>query len=121
MDFLIHWPPGPVVATVQCQGLSCRRTIMKTCPKLLAAISSSMKIMKLGPNNVGNYIQELSDIVMVPRSTSLLVLLSSILAKGCSWGLYTLQPDKRALHNMTHLSYLNYDLTFQVTVLVMQT
>ena len=21
MDFLIHWPPGPVVATVQCQGL----------------------------------------------------------------------------------------------------
>ena len=24
MDFLIHWPPGPVVATVQCQGL-CRR------------------------------------------------------------------------------------------------
>ena len=19
MDFLIHWPPGPVVATVQCQ------------------------------------------------------------------------------------------------------
>ena len=31
MDFLIHWPPGPVVATVQCQGLrvkwgvSCQR------------------------------------------------------------------------------------------------
>ena len=23
VDFLIHWPPGPVVATVQCQGLSC--------------------------------------------------------------------------------------------------
>ena len=23
MDFLIHWPPGPVVATVQCQGLNC--------------------------------------------------------------------------------------------------
>ena len=23
MDFLIHWPPGPVVATVQCQGLPC--------------------------------------------------------------------------------------------------
>ena len=23
MDFLIHWPPGPVVATVQCQGLYC--------------------------------------------------------------------------------------------------
>ena len=22
MDFLIHWPPGPVVATVQCQGLN---------------------------------------------------------------------------------------------------
>ena len=22
MDFLIHWPPGPVVATVQCQGLT---------------------------------------------------------------------------------------------------
>ena len=22
MDFLIHWPPGPVVATVQCQGLA---------------------------------------------------------------------------------------------------
>ena len=21
VDFLIHWPPGPVVATVQCQGL----------------------------------------------------------------------------------------------------
>ena len=21
MDFLIHWPPGPVVATVECQGL----------------------------------------------------------------------------------------------------
>ena len=21
MDFLIHWPPGPVLATVQCQGL----------------------------------------------------------------------------------------------------
>ena len=21
MDSLIHWPPGPVVATVQCQGL----------------------------------------------------------------------------------------------------
>ena len=21
LDFLIHWPPGPVVATVQCQGL----------------------------------------------------------------------------------------------------
>ena len=21
MDFLIHWPPGPVVPTVQCQGL----------------------------------------------------------------------------------------------------
>ena len=21
MDFLIHWPPGPMVATVQCQGL----------------------------------------------------------------------------------------------------
>ena len=21
MDFLIHWPPGPVVTTVQCQGL----------------------------------------------------------------------------------------------------
>ena len=21
MDFLIHWPPGPVVAAVQCQGL----------------------------------------------------------------------------------------------------
>ena len=21
MDFLIHWPPGPVVATVQCQSL----------------------------------------------------------------------------------------------------
>ena len=21
MDFLIHWPLGPVVATVQCQGL----------------------------------------------------------------------------------------------------
>ena len=21
MDFLIHWPPGPVVATVQCKGL----------------------------------------------------------------------------------------------------
>ena len=21
MDFLIHWPPGPVVATVQCQGM----------------------------------------------------------------------------------------------------
>ena len=21
MDFLIHWPPGPVVATVQWQGL----------------------------------------------------------------------------------------------------
>ena len=24
MDFLIHWPPGPVVATVQCQGLQCQ-------------------------------------------------------------------------------------------------
>ena len=24
MDFLIHWPPGPVVATVQCQGLQGR-------------------------------------------------------------------------------------------------
>ena len=23
VDFLIHWPPGPVVATVQCQGLYC--------------------------------------------------------------------------------------------------
>ena len=23
VDFLIHWPPGPVVATVQCQGLLC--------------------------------------------------------------------------------------------------
>ena len=22
VDFLIHWPPGPVVATVQCQGLT---------------------------------------------------------------------------------------------------
>ena len=22
MDFLIHWLPGPVVATVQCQGLT---------------------------------------------------------------------------------------------------
>ena len=22
VDFLIHWPPGPVVATVQCHGLS---------------------------------------------------------------------------------------------------
>ena len=22
VDFLIHWPPGPVVATVQCQGLA---------------------------------------------------------------------------------------------------
>ena len=22
MDFLFHWPPGPVVATVQCQGLT---------------------------------------------------------------------------------------------------
>ena len=22
MDFLIHWPPGPVVATVQCQDRS---------------------------------------------------------------------------------------------------
>ena len=21
VDFLIHWPPGPVVATVQCQGV----------------------------------------------------------------------------------------------------
>ena len=29
VDFLIHWPPGPVVATVQCQGLSCIiRTIL---------------------------------------------------------------------------------------------
>ena len=25
MDFLIHWPPGPVVATVQCQGLESER------------------------------------------------------------------------------------------------
>ena len=25
MDFLIHWPPGPVVATVQCQGLLLRK------------------------------------------------------------------------------------------------
>ena len=27
MDFLIHWPPGPVVATVQCQGLLCEAKI----------------------------------------------------------------------------------------------
>ena len=29
MDFLIHWPPGPVVATVQCQGLACMRTLRR--------------------------------------------------------------------------------------------
>ena len=28
MDFLIHWPPGPVVATVQCQGLLHHRTVI---------------------------------------------------------------------------------------------
>ena len=28
MDFLIHWPPGPVVATVQCQGLLIRIKII---------------------------------------------------------------------------------------------
>ena len=28
VDFLIHWPPGPVVATVQCQGL---RDVHKRC------------------------------------------------------------------------------------------
>ena len=28
MDFLIHWPPGPVVATVQCQGLNCLHRLL---------------------------------------------------------------------------------------------
>ena len=28
VDFLIHWPPGPVVATVQCQGLKLPCIIM---------------------------------------------------------------------------------------------
>ena len=32
MDFLIHWPPGPVVATVQCQGLA-RNPAMTRCEK----------------------------------------------------------------------------------------
>ena len=32
MDFLIHWPPGLVVATVQCQGL------MLHCSQLIQAI-----------------------------------------------------------------------------------
>ena len=32
MDFLIHWPLGPVVATVQCQGLP---YIMRVSNKLL--------------------------------------------------------------------------------------
>ena len=31
MDFLIHWPPGPVVATVQCQGLVSTTVIIASC------------------------------------------------------------------------------------------
>ena len=30
VDFLIHWPPGPVVATVQCQGLY---RLLQVCPQ----------------------------------------------------------------------------------------
>ena len=47
MDFLIHWPPGPVVATVQCQGLTfseyvwCSRKTMHIAKKICCFIVDS--------------------------------------------------------------------------------
>ena len=48
MDFLIHWPPGPVVATVQCQGLN-GDVVVYADELLFRSYISTAGVFKRGP------------------------------------------------------------------------
>ena len=61
MDFLIHWPPGPVVATVQCQGLPMHDTIKDSIHLNTAMIDASLSRAPANTSNIRHMLDKIKN------------------------------------------------------------